>query len=202
MRKGSKCSEKQKEVWSRPEVKKRKSESTRESWKDPEVKRKHLEALNKPEVKEKISRASRNAWKDPDYREKVLESRNTSEVRKKRSEAAKKQCLNGHAVYMNSCIKNPSKLELRLREIVKELFPTSISQYKVLNYALDNAILESKIVIEFDGWYHFDCQHDIDYHKKRQQEIENEGWKFLRYNIFQKFPTKDQVREDIQKVIV
>ena len=57
------------------------------------------------------------------------------------------------------------------------------------------------IIIEYDGWYHFDTEEHKQYHNKRQQEIEEEGWKFLRYNIFQKFPTLEQVKEDIQKLI-
>ena len=108
--------------------------------------------------------------------------------------------LSGHAVYMNKCIKNPSKPELILREMIMELYPNCEFQYKVLNYALDVAIPEYKIAIEYDGWFHFDCQEHIDYHKNRQSEIENEGWKFIKYNIFQKFPTIEQIENDIKDI--
>jgi len=102
-------------------------------------------------------------------------------------------------------IKNPSKQELKLRGIVKELFPISEHTYKVLenkDYEVDNALSKHKIVIEFDGWYHFDTEKHKEHHKKRQKEIEEDGWKFIRYTMFDKFPTKDQVKRDIQKVIL
>jgi len=107
---------------------------------------------------------------------------------------------NGGSVYINSFNKNPSSQEIDLRKIVLELYVTAKPQYKVLNYSIDIALVEYKISIEYDGWYHFDCQEHVDYHKKRQEEIEGEGWKFLRYNIFQPFPIKEQVERDIQRL--
>lgn len=109
--------------------------------------------------------------------------------------------INGGAAHAQKFIKSPSEEELKLRKIVEELFPTSRDTYKILNYCVDIAIVDHKIAIEFDGYYHFDCQHNIDYHNKRQQEIEEQGWRFLRYTIFQKFPSKEQVKEDIQEVV-
>lgn len=109
--------------------------------------------------------------------------------------------LNGGAARIIKFITNPSKPEVMLRDIVKELYPNCEFQYQVFNYALDVAIPEYKIAIEYDGWYHFDCQENIDYHIKRQEKIEEEGWKFIRYNIFSKFPSKEQIYNDIQKEI-
>ena len=108
---------------------------------------------------------------------------------------------NGGSSYIRKCIKNPSKEELKLRIMVKELYPTSEHTYKILNYDVDIALMEHKIAIEFDGYFHFDTEEHKEYHKRRQEEIKEENWKFLRYNIFQPFPTLEQVKEDINKIL-
>ncbi len=109
----------------------------------------------------------------------------------------REKLLNGKAAYMNKFIKNPSKPEVKLREMVKELYPTCEFQYQVLNYVLDVAIPEYNLAIEFDGWYHFDTEDHKKYHSKRQKEIEDCGWKFIRYNIFELFPSIEKLKEDI-----
>jgi very-short-patch-repair endonuclease len=101
-------------------------------------------------------------------------------------------------------IKRVSKNELKLRNTVKDLYQNSKHTYKVLEnkgYDVDIAIPEFKVVLEYDGWYHFDTEEHKEYHKKRQKEIEKEGWRFIRYNIFQEFPTKEQIRLDIEHLI-
>lgn len=112
----------------------------------------------------------------------------------------KEWMLNGGSVYMSKHIKNPSKPEILLREIVKKLYLNSEHTYQILNYDVDIALPEYKIAIEYDGWYHFDCKESIDYHNMRQNKIENEGWKFLRYTMYDKFPTLEQVKKDIEKI--
>jgi hypothetical protein len=113
----------------------------------------------------------------------------------------KQNMLNGGAVKAIKGIINPSKPELMLREIVKELYPNSDPQHSIFNYSVDIALVEQKIAIEYDGWYHFDTEDHKEYHKFRQEKIEKEGWKFLRYTMFDKFPDKEQVQEDINKII-
>mgnify|MGYP001271579190 CR=1 FL=1 len=124
-------------------------------------------------------------------------TKETHEYLKRISESMKA----GGAIKALKGVKNPSKEELKLRQIVKELYPSSKHTHKIFNYALDIVIEEFRIAIEYDGWFHFCDQDHINYHNKRQKEIEQEGWKFLRYNIFQKFPTLEQLREDIQKIL-
>ena len=118
---------------------------------------------------------------------------------KKIKESQRQKCLDGHAITMLKAQTNPSKPEVMLREMVKEIYPDCEFQYGVFNYALDVAIPDYKIAIEYDGWFHFDTEEHKEYHKMRQTRIEKEGWKFIRYNIFQKFPTYDQVKKDINK---
>jgi very-short-patch-repair endonuclease len=122
------------------------------------------------------------------------------EGRRKQAEKQSEYMKSGGSTHSRKFIKRFSKGELKLREIVKELFPTSEHTYSILNYDVDIALLEYKIAIEYDGHYHFDTEESKEYHKKRQKEIEEKGWKFLRYNIFQKFPTEEQVKEDINKL--
>jgi len=107
----------------------------------------------------------------------------------------------GGAAYAQSFIKNPSEEGKKFREIVLEIVPTSKPEFKVLNYSIDIGIEEHKIALEYDGYHHFKDQENINYHNKRQREIEALGWRFIRYNIFQKFPTKEQIKSDLQKLI-
>lgn len=125
----------------------------------------------------------------------------SSFITEESKEKQRQRMLNGQASFMNKCIKNPSKPETNLRNIVKELYPECEFQYQILNYAIDVAIPKYKIAIEYDGYYHF-CSNDaIIYHNNRQKKIELEGWTFIRYNIYNSFPTKDVIKIDIENII-
>ena len=109
--------------------------------------------------------------------------------------------LNGGSERVHKAIKKISKQEINLGNIVKEIYPDCELQFGVLNYFLDIAIPKYKIAIEFDGYYHFDTEEHIQYHKNRRERIENEGWKFYRLTMFDKFPNREQVKENIEKLI-
>jgi len=107
----------------------------------------------------------------------------------------------GKAVYLLSFIQNPSKPQVKLYEIVKKFYPTSILNYPLieLNYSLDIAIPDLKIWIESDGTYwHQDKEKDL----IRQRKIENLGWKCIRYKIdYEKdIPIEEKIMEDINNV--
>jgi len=112
----------------------------------------------------------------------------------------KEWLLNGGHSYISSFIKKISKDEIKLRNLVQELYLNCIPQYKILNYEIDIALPEYKIAVEFDGYYHFDTEEHKEYHKQRQIKIENEGWKFYRVTMFDKFPSLEEVKESIQKL--
>jgi very-short-patch-repair endonuclease len=163
------------------------------------------------ETKNKISEANKNynknnkaIWLGKHHTEESKKKIGEKSKGKKHSEEFKEKqrqrLLNGQAVMMNKCITKLSKPELKLREIVKLLYPNCEFQYKVFNYSLDIALIEKKIAIEYDGWYHFDSKESIERHNRRQKQIEEQGWKFLRYNIFQPFPDKEKVINDIQLI--
>ena len=115
-------------------------------------------------------------------------------------EKLRNKMINGGHSYISSFIKKISKEEKILREMVKELYSNCIYQFKIFRFEVDVALPKEKIAIEYDGWYHFDTEEHKQYHKQRQEKIEKEGWKFLRYSIFDKFPTIDALKNDIEKL--
>jgi len=120
---------------------------------------------------------------------------------KKLYENTKQRMLNGGALKLIKAIKKISNEELKIRDMVIELYPEAEPQYPVFRYALDVALPEYKIAIEFDGYYHFNKPESIEYYKFRRERIIKEGWKFISYTMFDKFPTKNQIKQDIQKIL-
>jgi len=103
---------------------------------------------------------------------------------------------NGWAAYMNSCITNPSKPQVMLYELVKQIFPGAILNYPLMNYSIDVAIPEILVAIEYDGSYwHQDKEKDL----IRQRNIENKGWTVLRYVDY--IPTIEELNKDLSKGI-
>jgi len=174
-----------------------------------ETKRKISESLkismNSPEIKEKLSKPKSEATrKRMSENHADISGDNNPSKRLEVKEKQRQYMLNGGSSYATKFIKHASKEELHLREIVKELCPEAESNSKVIdskNYRADIVLRNYKVIIEYDGWHHFKDQKSIDYHKKRQQEIEADGWKFIRYNIFERFPTKDQIEKDIVQIV-
>ena len=108
------------------------------------------------------------------------------------NEKRRQEMLKGKAAYMLSKVKNPSGPQVELFNLVKEDHPESIMNYQVLNYSIDVVIPNLKIAIEYDGSYwHQDQEKDT----KRQKEIEDQGWIFLRYRDY--IPSKEELKRDI-----
>jgi len=137
------------------------------------------------ESKRTLSERNKKLWKDSSsyFR--------SEENRKRQSDMMK----NGFAAYMCSKIRSPSKPQIQLYEISKELFPSSILQYKINNFCVDIAIPDMKIILEYDCWYwHQDEEKDL----KRQKEIESLGWKFIRFRDY--IPNKEQLYKEVSNV--
>ena len=146
------------------------------------------------ESRKKMSETQKRLRKDPN-------SYWNSEKFEKEKERIRVEMLNGKAIKMLKAQKNPSKPEIMLREMVQELYPKCEFQHGVLNFAVDVAITEHKIAVEYDGYFHFDTEEHKQYHKLRQEKIEKEGWRFLRYTMFDKFPSIEKLKEDIKSLI-
>jgi len=113
----------------------------------------------------------------------------------KKNPGQKDRMKSGGAIIALRGNKRKSKPELKLREIVKDLYPTLRYSFPILNYEVDIIIPEFRVVIEYDGSY---WHQDKEYHTRRQKEIEMERWKFIRY--VDKVPTKEQILEDMRKM--
>ena len=76
---------------------------------------------------------------------------------------------NGGAAYCNSFISNPSSIQVKVYNIIKEKYNTAIMNYPCLNYSIDVVIPEISIVVEYDGWYWHEDK--FEYDRKRINEI-------------------------------
>jgi hypothetical protein len=127
--------------------------------------------------------------------------KHSEETKKKIGITSKERMLKGLASYCNKFIQNPSKPQVEIYDRVKELYPSAILNFPImeLNYSLDIAIPELKIWIESDGSYwHQDKEKDLE----RQKKIENLGWKCIRYlaNSILDVPDVEKIKIDINRI--
>jgi len=158
--------------------------------------------IHDDEFKKRAAEICKNRKFSDETREKLRKNitgdRNPSKRRDCR-EKIKQRMLNGGAAIANSANKSPSKPQVKLFELVQEIYPLSILNYPVkkLNLVLDIAIPEIKIWIESDGSYwHQDKEKDLE----RQKRIESLlGWKCIRYDIdsIKQIPPKERITKDI-----
>ena len=148
------------------------------------------------ETREKMRKSQKNRWTEEEkkkHRIVLKEIANRPEVKEK----LRTRMLNGEASRINSFVKNPSKPQVELFNLVKKLCYCAELNYPVIevNRCIDIAIPFHKIAIEYDGSYwHQDEEKD----KQRQKQIESLGWKFIRYR--DRIPTIDELRLDIQNL--
>lgn len=105
--------------------------------------------------------------------------------------------LNGFASHVYSFVKNPSKPQVKTFELVKSIFGEAVLNFPIyeVNRIIDIAIPSLRIAIEYDGSYwHKDENLDI----IRQREVENLGWKFIRYRDH--IPSLEELKYDIDKI--
>jgi hypothetical protein len=112
--------------------------------------------------------------------------------RKCDNERRKQEMLNGKAAYLLSFVTNPSKPQVDLFNLTKSIYPSAVLNYPSLNFSIDIAIPNLNIAIEYDGSYwHKNKKSDL----KRQEILEKEGWKFLRY--IDNVPSLKKLKKDI-----
>ncbi len=111
-------------------------------------------------------------------------------------EKQRQRMLNGGAARANSFIKNPSKPQVKLFELVKELYPEAELNYPVFefNRLIDVCIPCLKIAIEYDEPY----WHDLEQDEIRQTELETLGYRFIRYE--RRIPSLEELENDINNI--
>ena len=111
------------------------------------------------------------------------------------SDEHKQYMINGGAAHCNSFITNPSKPQVELFKLYQETLPYPIMNYPCNRYSIDIAVPALNLAIEYDGSY---WHQDKKYDKHRQEQIENDGWIFLRYIDI--VPNREQLIKDIKEV--
>ena len=107
---------------------------------------------------------------------------------KKLRELNRDRMINGMAAYMNSCNKSPSKPQVKLFDIIKKFFPSSILNYPILNLSADICIPEEMIIIEYGSSY---WHQDKDRDNKRKNKLKKLGFTIIDYLDY--FPKNDEV---------
>ena len=102
----------------------------------------------------------------------------------------------GGAAYVQSFVKNPSKPQVELFELIKSIYSTAILNYPSLNFSIDIAIPDLNVAIEYDGSYWHQDQEADD---RRQKLLEDVGWRFLRYRDY--VPSQKELLKDISKLL-
>jgi len=161
--------------------------------------------LQSEEIKEKYRQTNlkKYGFENPSQSEEIKEKKKQTSLENygveyyAQTEEWKSKMKNGGGAYRNSFIKNPSKPQLELFNLVKEIHSDAKLNYQILNYSVDIVIPSKNIAIEYDGSYwHQDKEKD----DLRQNKIMNEGWNFLRYRDM--IPTKDELTNDINNIII
>ena len=121
----------------------------------------------------------------------------TKEFRQKNCERMRK----GQASYMLSFVKNPSKPQVELYNLVKSLYEDSVLNFPVkeVNKNIDIAIPSLMIAIEYDGSYwHPLYGNKFKEDQIRQKKLEDLGWKFIRYRDY--LPTLEELYNKISTI--
>jgi hypothetical protein len=185
----------------KPELRKKASEHGKRIWKDPKIREKIINSLQKTcstkSYKEKKRKIALEIAKDPIWRKNVSEGTKKGQSKNPNFRESRRQyMLDGGAAYCNRFIKNPSKPQIALFKLCQEVLPYPILNYPCLGYSIDIVVPQLSLAIEYDGSY---WHQDKDYDIKRQKELEEEGWNFLRYIDY--IPSKKKLRQQVLDII-
>ena len=138
----------------------------------------------------------RNSDKGKEWKNKIsIKAKLRHKNRPELSQKQREYMLNGGAAIASAGIKNPSKPQVEIFEMIKNLGYNTKLNHPCLNYSIDIAIPDLKIAIEYDGSYwHQDKEKD----RIRQENIEKEGWKVIRYVDY--IPTLDELKNKLTKI--
>lgn len=157
--------------------------------------------LPKPEISESSRQKLRNA---------NIGRKHSQEVKDKISRARRKYLSENPDMVpykLNHYSKGPSYPERYWKKIFDKASLNYVEQYQIHTYQLDFALVEEKIDIEIDGDQHYLDNRIIGSDKRRNQYLENLGWKIIRikWSDYKKLVDKqdrkdyvDSVMEDIR----
>lgn len=174
----------------------RNSEESKEKMRKSREGHTHIE-----ETKRKIADGNRNKIISEETRKKSSVSMKKYYLTPegiKNKEKQRQRMLNGGVMKTFKNNKNPSKPQLKLYNIVKEIYPSAELDFweDRARRRIDIVIESLMIAIEYDGSYwHKDKEAD----DKRQKSLEDLGWKFIRYVDY--IPTKEKIKNDINRLV-
>lgn len=115
-------------------------------------------------------------------------------------ESARKRMLAGGAIIaMKAASSNrTSKVQVKLFDKVKQLFPEAELEYSMFGRSLDIAIPSLKVDIEYDGSIWHNRPKNIIADKKRDDLLKSNGWHVIRY--VDSLPGLKRICEDVNRV--
>ena len=149
------------------------------------------------EIKNKMMESARKYYKNNDH---ITKGKTYEEIHgiEKANELRKQRRISGAYGYLKSVeggYQGPSKPQLDLFNLVKEIFPSAVLDQENYSYILDIAIPEYKLAIEYDGSY----WHNDDHDRTRDLLLESFGWKTLRFRDY--VPTSEELIQKIEEII-
>jgi very-short-patch-repair endonuclease len=100
----------------------------------------------------------------------------------------------------NEMLLNPTRAEKELKDKILDRFPSSDFQFQVVMvpFIVDVVSIENKIIIEVDGSIHM---YSFESDKERQSDLEDDGYRFLRFSNDQVIRNIDGVLKKIEETI-
>lgn len=160
---------------------------------ESQISKNNILKLHTEEIRNKISKKVSKNWEDGVYN-------STRDFLKsnERREKARKIMLEGGALKAMKGNSNggASKIQIKLFNKIKKIYPDAELEYKFFSKSLDIAIPSLKIDIEYDGvfWHKNRKADDL----KRDEFVKSKEWHVIRYG--EKFPSNKKIIEDVTLV--
>lgn len=100
----------------------------------------------------------------------------------------------------NEMLLKPTRAEKAIKDAILDRFPSSDFQFQVVMvpFIVDVVSIEHKLIIEVDGSVHM---YSFESDKKRQSDLEEDGYRFLRFSNDQVIRNIDVVLKEIEETI-
>ncbi len=149
------------------------------------------------EVKKKTSESLIKLYKEKGHHlsgktyEELYGKNKANELKEQRRKGGAK----GYKISREMGFSGPTKPQMKLYDLVKEIYPSVKLEYEKYYYFLDIAIPEHKLAIEYDGSYWHNKEHD----ETRDRVLKEFGWDTIRF--VDKVPTKQELIDKIKEVL-